>query len=250
MRKIKRQRLYDAHYYACEGPAASERSARIVVPHVFSILRPKSVIDVGCGTGAWLAEFRTNGVERTLGLDGDHIDPAQLLIPTDMFMPVDLSDPLQLQEKFELAICLEVAEHLPKRCSATLVRSLVGLSPVILFSAAIPLQGGTHHVNEQWPDYWHLRFAQYNYRPLDLIRKRIWKNSEVEFWYRQNIFFYVREDLVTSNPEFVGATQDANDLLLVHHSILERQLGLRCLLRNLPASILRTINRRLRGGRF
>ena len=124
----------------------------------------------------------------------------------------------------------------PKVCAEGLVESLVSIAPVILFSAAVPLQGGVNHVNEQWPDYWAQIFLGHNYRQVDVLRKRIWKLATIKYFYRQNIFLYVREDRIAENLEFQEAVGDSNDLMLVHHSILNAQLGLRSILKNLAKS--------------
>jgi hypothetical protein len=89
---------------------------------------------------------------------------------------------------------LEVAEHLPIQSAGGFVAELTALAPFILFSAAIPGQGGTNHLNEQWPEYWATRFAGHGYRVLDCIRPRIWEDDRIDFWYRQNIFLFVDSD--------------------------------------------------------
>jgi hypothetical protein len=239
---------YEPGYYGPSGPAENRDSAQHVVPLVSSLIHPSSVVDVGCGSGAWLDVFREHGADRILGLDGHNIDPAWLCIPKACFRAVDLSQPFQLAEFFDLAVCLEVAEHLPKQSAWGFIRSLVRLAPVILFSAAVPLQGGTHHINEQWPAYWQDLFAKHGYRMLDLIRKEIWSKPEVQFWYRQNILLFVREDLVAARPGFQEAAAFAGDLILIHREILERQFSLRALLRHLPGSAFRAarqVGRRL-----
>jgi SAM-dependent methyltransferase len=228
---------YDLNYYQSEALDPGFHSARVVVPIVISLVHPKSVVDVGCGIGNWLSEFRRLGVDRVLGLDGSYIDTEWLVIAKDLFRVADLSKPLQLDEQFDLAVCLEVAEHLPKASAGTLVGSLVKLAPIVLFSSAIPMQGGTRHVNEQWPEYWRLLFQKRGYIMLDLIRQVIWKNPEVKFWYRQNTFLFVTESLVTTNPLFRDATHEANDLLLVRASILQEMFGLRSMLKALPRSM-------------
>jgi SAM-dependent methyltransferase len=237
---------YDASYYATEGPAANLQSAKTVVPIVMSLVQPRSVVDVGCGSGAWLSIFRECGADRILGLDGDYVEPSWLVIPNHCFRAIDLSKPFDVDAKFDLVVCLEVAEHLPKESSAEFVRSLVNLAPIVLFSAAIPLQGGTHHVNEQWPEFWQSLFRRHGYRALDLIRTRIWKNPEVKYWYRQNIFLFVREDLIAIKQEFVSAAQYSDDLLLIHSSIMERQHDVRQLLKRLPKSLWEAVSGRFK----
>ena len=78
------------------------------------------------------------------------------------------------------------------------------------------------------------------------IRKQIWKNASVKFWYRQNIFLYVNADLIRSRPEFVEAMQFADDLLLIHTEILQRQLSVRSTLKALPARIWKASTSRVR----
>jgi SAM-dependent methyltransferase len=239
-------RPYDASYYVSEGPASSLRSARIVVPALVSLLQPRSVIDVGCGSGAWLSAFRENGVERILGLDGDHVDRSWLIIPKDCFRAVNLAKPFKVDEKFDLAMSLEVAEHLPEKHARDFVRNLVSLAPFVVFSAAVPFQGGIHHLNEQWPEFWQDLFAESGYRSMDLIRKQFWKNAGVKYWYRQNMFLFAREDMIPANPALLEASSDADDLMLVQSAILHYQMGVRSILKQLPRSIWSAVSRRLK----
>jgi hypothetical protein len=81
---------------------------------------------------------------------------------------------------------LEVAEHLPPDRSNSFIAELTALAPVALFSAAIPQQGGTDHINERWQSYWAGLFKKRGFSPLDVIRPAVWENDAVERWYRQN----------------------------------------------------------------
>lgn len=168
----------------------SRRSARIVVPIIMELLRPKRVVDVGCGLGIWLRVFRDLGAVEILGIDGNYVDRERLEIDVRHFLPQDLANPPPLDRKFDLAVSLEVAEHLPESSADTFVRYLTDLAPAVLFSAAVPCQGGTNHLNEQWPDYWAARFERRGYRTLDCIRTRIWDNPDVECWYAQNMLLF------------------------------------------------------------
>src|SRR5687768_2487400 len=132
--------------------ASARSSAEQVVPLMMELVQPRSVVDVGSAAGSWLSVFREHGVEDVLGIDGDYVRAETLEIPLDHFLAHDLAKPLRLSRKFDLVVCLEVAEHLPRSRADSLVDDLAALGSTVLFSAAIPFQGGTHHVNEQWPE--------------------------------------------------------------------------------------------------
>ncbi len=149
------------------------------------------MIDVGCGQGTWLSVFAEYGATDVNGIDGDYVDRDRLEIPADRFHGQDLSRPLAVERTFDLAVSLEVAEHLPEVACDGFVESLTRLAPVVLFSAAAPYQGGQNHVNEQWPEYWAERFARHGYLPVDCLRRRVWANPDVEWWYAQNALLFV-----------------------------------------------------------
>ena len=132
---------------------SSGKSAQCIVPLLTELAQPTSVVDFGCGLGVWLAEFARRGVTDVMGVDGRYVKQHELLIDSSQFEPHDLTRPPQLQRHFDLCLCLEVAEHLPESSADPLVQSLTQAAPIIYFSAAIPTQGGTGHVNEQWPEY-------------------------------------------------------------------------------------------------
>lgn len=194
------------------------RSAEEVVPLVMEMIRPNRVIDVGCGIGAWLSVFKKCGVQEIIGVDGDYVEKEMLLIPEERFFPFDLKKPLRLDHQFDLVVSLEVAEHLPSECAETFVDSLTRLGPVVLFSAAIPFQGGTDHINEQWPDYWAEYFKERGYVAIDCIRKKIWQNYDVKSEYVQNTFIFGRRDYVESHPLLKREFENTNisQLAIVH----------------------------------
>lgn len=178
----------------------SRQSAKEIIPLVLELVQPKSVLDVGCGVGTWLSVFKKYGVKDIWGVDGDWVEMKMLQIPKERFFPFDLKKPFTLGRQFDLVISVEVAEHLPKESAETFVDSLIKHGPVILFSAAIPFQGGTNHKNEQWPDYWVKHFVKRDYVVVDPIRKKIWQNDKVEFWYAQNMLMFVKKDFFENHP--------------------------------------------------
>jgi SAM-dependent methyltransferase len=191
------------------------RSARATVPLILDLLVVQSVIDVGCGQGTWLAVFHECSVTNICGIDGDYIDHERLEIPAECFIAHDLQQPLRVSRQFDLAMSLEVAEHLPPESADSIVTSLVQLAPVVLFSAAAPFQGGTHHVNEQWPAYWAERFAAHDYLPIDCLRRKLWNRDDVEWWYAQNMFLYAKR-----------AFLEDHDVLLREHQACPMALSL------------------------
>jgi hypothetical protein len=250
---------YDHDFYADIGPV-SLRSAQIVVPIVQQIVDASSVVDVGCGNGAWLSVFRDAGVEDYLGLDGEYVRPGDLLIDPGHFRAVDLERPQSLGRAFDLAVSLEVAEHLASDAAAGLVDFLVTLAPVVLFSAAIPGQGGVDHVNEQWPAYWADLFAARGYRAADVIRPRIWNEPAVAGYFAQNIVMYARGGRLDAvSPAFPIAERDdamAAPLALVHPHVLQAvsdqrppaqpPASLQSLMRQVPAAMRAAVRHRVK----
>jgi len=176
----------------------SRLSADVIMPLVLQQTGARSVVDVGCGVGTWLAACTVLGITDYLGIDGDHAAEV-LQIPRDHFRVADLRVPLTFDRRFDLAVSVEVAEHLPPEAASAFIEQLTKAAPVVLFSAAIPGQGGTGHVHERWQSYWASLFAKHNYFPLDTLRPLIWDRDDVEFWYRQNILLYMhREHLPAS----------------------------------------------------
>lgn len=190
---------YDENFYKMQKDD-SYKSATLVLPAVRKFIRPKKVIDIGCGVGTWLAAWKNFGAE-IYGVDGDYVDRSQLFISEKNFHPANLENKIKLNEKFDLVETLEVAEHLSPARADSFVEDLVKLGNVILFSAAIAGQGGVNHVNEQMQSYWAEKFLNQGYVGIDCIRPQIWNKKQIEFWYRQNIFIYVKSSELYRYPE-------------------------------------------------
>lgn len=220
-------------------------SADRIAPMIMSLVRPASVVDVGCGSGTWLSVFRSLGVESILGLDAAFVDRASLEIPAEDFVVVDLAQPVPIRRRFDLALCLEVGEHLPATSADTLVDGLTKLSDAVLFSAAIPGQGGTNHINEQWPPYWARKFASLGFEPIDALRSRIWADPLVAFWYAQNTVLYCSTERISRSTTLRSeADRGAGSVLsLVHPELyhLQGAPGVRIALRSLARAFGRAI---------
>lgn len=213
MKRLKN--IYNKNFYQAIKSGSSD-SAVLVAPLVMNLLKPASVIDVGCGTGEWLKEFARYGVDIT-GVDGDYVPRQYLKIQPEKFIAHDLSQPFTVKKKFDLALSLEVAEHLAAERAETFVDNLTALAPLILFSAAVPGQGGYGHINEQWPSYWSDLFAKRDYAAVDILRKLIWDNENIEWWYRQNLLIFADKLKIKNYPLLASNIEEAAGLIdLVH----------------------------------
>ncbi len=190
---------YDADFFT-RHRSDSRRSAQRLLQYVFRLVTPRSVVDIGCGVGTWLSVCWDHGITDILGIDGPWVDPQALYIPPRCFRCADLTVPLQLERTFDLVLSLEVAEHLPSEKAEIYVDTITRCGPVILFSAAIPGQGGIDHRNEQWPSYWLSLLTKRGFTAFDILRKYIWNDEAIEWWYRQNVLLIVSEEYLRSQP--------------------------------------------------
>jgi SAM-dependent methyltransferase len=181
---------YPARWHTVYGDQTGE-SARRILPDLLTRFAVRSLVEVGCGNAHWTQAAIDRGIDDYAVVDGPWNDRADLLVEPARFREADLAQPLDLGRRFDLAICLEVAEHVEAASARTLVGSLCDAADVVVFSAAIPLQGGFGHINEQWPSWWRALFAEQGYEAFDLVRPRHWADEAIHYWYRQNTLVYV-----------------------------------------------------------
>jgi hypothetical protein len=204
------RKMYSTTYYhkICQG---SIESAKIVMELL--CFRHDFVLDVGCGVGEW-----HNGNPNYYGIDYQ-VKKEDLLIPFDHFKECNLDkDFPEINQKYDLVLCLEVAEHLRPHRAEGLVKTLCSLSDKVLFSAAIPFQGGIGHVNEQWQSWWANLFKQNGFG-VSPNQPDIRNANGVELWYKNNMVLYER-----------GATGIVTDFILPAYymeiaGFLERKLS-------------------------
>lgn len=206
---------------------ARYESARTVLSPLFKMFSPSSVLDVGCGHGAWLRVARELGADVVFGVDGPWVDPESLKIPKTFFRAHALETPLDLKQRYDLVISIEVAEHLPEAAADTFVETLTSHGDVILFSAAIPFQGGVNHVNEQWQDYWAQKFSGRGYLAVDCVRGPHWSDERVFWWIRQNCILYAKPSALQNQTDMENAVvEDFGSLCSVHPNLYMQWVSL------------------------
>jgi hypothetical protein len=194
------------------------KCARHTLPYLFEKYKPATVVDVGGGSCEWLAVAKELGARQITGADGVYAIP-HLAIPAEDFSPFDAeTENPRVKGPFDLAICLEFLEHVSEEAGDRILAWLTENAKVILFSAAIPGQGGINHINERWASHWVMKFAARGFIPFDFIRPLVWTNENISVWYRQNILVFAsaheRANFgVPANPAFVD---------LVHPEIYAR----------------------------
>jgi SAM-dependent methyltransferase len=196
-------------------------SANEIVPLFLSYFKPKNVLDIGCGLGTWLSIFEQNQCE-VFGIDGDYVKPKDLVIDQNKFKAYDLNTSYSLEKKFDLAISLEVAEHIFPENAKIFIDSMCLHSDIVLFSAAVPGQEGTMHYNEQYNEYWIDLFSQNGYQCVDFLRHKIWNNHKISWWYRQNILIFIKKTEIDNSKYDLITSEKINNLnSYVHPDLLE-----------------------------
>lgn len=174
----------------------NNNSAQEVLSFLVKTFAPKSLLDVGCGIGNWGMVAKELGIPHIKGIDFSEIVANELKIDPQEFEKVDLRKPFKLNEEFDLVISLEVGEHLPIESAEDFVHSICQHGDIVLFSAAIPGQGGFRHINEQWPDYWALFFHKQGFQTYDVLRNKFWNNTQIKPWYKQNMLLFAKPSAV------------------------------------------------------
>jgi hypothetical protein len=187
-------KVYEKSFYDNQSEG-SYKSALEIVTILLNYISPKSVIDVGAGVGTWLKVLEDKGVKKIQAVEGEWVKDNALYIPQEKYVFQDLVHKINIKDKFDLAICMEVLEHIPDDAGRKIVSFLTKTAPLVLFSAAVPGQTGAIHINERWQSYWAKIFKDKGFVALDAIRPFTWNNPKVDFWYKQNTILFVKENL-------------------------------------------------------
>jgi hypothetical protein len=234
---------YNKSYFTRRGNLSYESAQKTleILSKYFSF---DSVVDFGCGTGTWLKVCLELGCLDVLGIDRHADGSSELEIPSNKFLKKSLAENILLEKRYDFAICLEAAEHLEAEFANTIVENLVNASDLILFSAAIPGQGGTNHQNEQPPDYWREKFSSHGYVQLDCIRPTIWEEPKIAWWYKQNAFLYLSPQALGKHRD-IGCKNFMTNKHLVHPDCFQAKLLEHDLVNASIPNLLKAIIRKL-----
>jgi hypothetical protein len=191
MKLIGPSTIYDESYYAKRLDDPWRSDAHTVARTIRDYFHPSSVIDFGCAIGSHLEPFHEENIE-IKGVEGNPAAFEYAVVPTDYLIVHDLREPYDSQGSYDIALCFEVAEHLPEEYADILVDTLTEASDIVVMTAATPGQGGTHHVNEQPPEYWHRKFEsrgfEYNSEAVQTLNDRI--EVDESTWILENLMIF------------------------------------------------------------
>jgi len=186
--------IYDTEWFE---RMAEDEELRADAANIVSILdeefAPESALDLGCGVALYLLEFRKRGCE-VRGVEGSRNAIENALINARLIEKHDLREPYHPNQTFDLVLCFEVAEHIPAKYADTLVESITRAGDTVVFTAATPGQGGSHHVNEQPRKYWKDKFAEcgfeYDRKATDRLSGSM--TPRKANWISKNLFVFVK----------------------------------------------------------
>ena len=249
MSNDKRDSIYRALHTGqmSRQEAGNHQSALKILGMLREYVTVGSLLDVGCGLGTWLKAAWEIGIHEVMGVEGPWLEAAKLVVDPKMVKKIDLERRFAMGRRYDLAVCLEVAEHLNASAADGLVHSLVDAADHVLFSAAIPYQGGEHHVNEQYLPYWMERFSRHDYVMVDLFRGRLWEDGTILWWLRQNMVLFIRREMLEKNEKLRGFRPDPVPIRMVHPELFENLMKQANRILESHKQILAVLNK---GGRF
>lgn len=212
---------YDEKFY--DFIKTVEKDEKIIMPFILQWIKPKSIVDFGCGEGTWLNEaLNQDNTIDVLGIDGWYVNQDRLKISKENFKKYDLRKKISLDKHYDLAISTEVAEHVEENYADIFVDNIANASDMILFSAAIPGQGGKHHVNEQWQSYWIQKFERRGYYCDYSVRSYFWSETEISSWRKQNLLFFSKDKRCIAPERHIDDLVHPEEAIRIRNDIEER----------------------------
>lgn len=205
----------------------SFKSAKGLLEILYKLYSAQSVADFGCGRGAWLTTCEMLGSRVLHGYDGPWVKKEKLYSNNIEFFPVNFEEKVVPRRRYDLAISVEVAEHISDKNADNFINMMNDASDVIIFGAAAKGQGGENHINEHWQSYWIGKFKKKGYICFDIFRSVLWKNSDVDWWYKQNTFLFVKENTLSGDFS-MGKLRSMESVIydIVHPDSFEYRLNL------------------------
>lgn len=234
--------MYDPHFYA-RTASQGLRGGQVLADFLDQAgIKPTSIADVGGGAGGWLVPFMDRGIRCWL------VDSLSLEIVRELpegieyrEQNLDGCESVDLPASVDLAICVEVLEHLSEQSALRIIRDLASRCETVVFSAAWAGQGGEHHVNEQSLDYWTSAWTAHGFRIFDVLRLPL-AAAGLPSYYQTNVFMATRSTVVASA---LAATPDLMYFSTIGipdvRSSNQRVVG--GVLRMLPTGLVSTLSR-------
>jgi SAM-dependent methyltransferase len=230
-----------------ENTTNSTESSEIIINSLWPYFKGlNSFLDLGCGMGAWSAEFEKRGIDFFFCYDHPSLPKQNLLIKNkENFYPIDLEKSLPPKNKVDFAICIEVLEHFKNNRSLELLNFLTNSSDLILFSAAVPFQKGQGHINEKNHSFWHDQFQMRGYQFFDGFKRGelMKKSDRNNFFHFQNTFLYFRPEKYTF-PRELNITSDNFELRYTY--LLDKDFTISDSLSILKKAIVNSLIHRLK----
>jgi SAM-dependent methyltransferase len=174
--------------------SGAEKGLYIDLPpfrHLAQRHRPASVLQIGCGSGAYLKYFASQGTRRIRGVDG--AEGRSRYLQLDEYAQVDLGKPFELAENFDLVICVEVIEHIPAQSEHTLISSIARHARErIVFSGARAEKPGGGHIDCRPISHWLDLFASAGWYPC-LLDSLALRSLSTFPWFRGNLVVLRRD---------------------------------------------------------
>lgn len=211
--------MYDIRYYK-KHQVGSYRSAKSILSYLLTILDISSMMDFGCGMGTWCQAAEELGIIDVIGIDKHAFDEEYMLLSDERYFENDLTKPTSFERKADLVVSVEVGEHIESSFSELFIGNLCRHGDIVLFSSALPFQGGTGHINERMCSYWTNIFNSYNYRIIDCIRPHFWDNQDVEVWYKNNCVLFVKNEIFHRVKKSIDIQSFPIDI--IHPDMLKR----------------------------
>jgi hypothetical protein len=195
---------YSESFYSSVGSRASI-AASIVMGSVKQWYSPSSIVDYGAGPGVWsieAAKVFPNASVLALDYEAATIFSEEFeskrpknLITLELNFEEEKSIPVV---NLDMAICVEVLEHLSEEAANRVFNSICSTAGIVIFSAAVPGQGGTGHINEKPKNYWVSRFVENDFLVFDTFAQNL-QHPQVPDYYRNNCFLAINSKFLTSD---------------------------------------------------